>query len=102
MPERDGSAPTAGSDEPSDAPSPTAEPATPATPARPVEPAAPTAVPVIEPGPFDPATPEEAAERSNAQIELDQRARESAERLEQIRRELGVDPPTGPGSGHGG
>ena len=48
------------------------------------------------PGPLDPIDAAEAAERSNARIELEARARESAERLDQIRKELGIDPPPGP------
>jgi hypothetical protein len=46
--------------------------------------------------PIDPQTDEEAAERSSAQIVLDQRAEESAARLAQIRAELGVDQPAPP------
>lgn len=47
-------------------------------------------------GPFDPVDAADAAARSTARLELDQRAKESAERLEQIRRELGVDDPPSP------
>lgn len=46
--------------------------------------------------PTDPHTTREAAERSAAQIVLDQRAEESAARLAAIRAELGVDDPATP------
>jgi len=44
--------------------------------------------------PTDPLTEAEAAERSAARIELDARAKASAQRLEDIRKELGVADPT--------
>lgn len=46
--------------------------------------------------PTDPLSEAEAAERSEARIELDARAKESAHRLEEIRKELGVAEPTDP------
>lgn len=50
------------------------------------------------PGGVDPLSGATAAEQAAARIELDARARASAERLADIRRELGVDasPPDGP------
>lgn len=53
---------------------------------------------VTAPDPVGPLTGAEAAEQHAARLELDERAQRSAARLEQIRRELGVDDPTpGPG-----
>jgi len=43
----------------------------------------------------DPIDDAASAEQAAARLELDARAKASAERLEQIRRELGVDPPAG-------
>ena len=96
-------APASPSSPPSDAPTsarPAADPkdapvdpapGAPTTPTTPATPAAPG--PAATLGPFDPIDAEEAAARDSARIELEQRARESADRLEQIRKELGVDPP---------
>jgi hypothetical protein len=60
-----------------------------ATPSTGAAPAAPASVP----GPLDPADAAEAAQRSAAQLELEARAKESADRLDQIRAELGIDAP---------